>query len=118
MSLLEAKNLELHYPVRGGLLGVSATGCAPSTGFLSCGQGRDRRPRGRVGLWKELFGGKVLLGLEPLRSGTLKLMAATSTSTSSSLLGNPWRRDVQMIFQDPAASSTRDSPSEKPSLNP
>lgn len=96
MALLSVDDLHTHYPAGGGLLravdGVSFTvGAGETVGLV-----------GESGCGKSTLG-KTLLRLVAPTSGSIRFDRADVGSLSEKAL-RPYRRQVQMVFQDPFGS--------------
>ncbi|MFD2277692.1 ABC transporter ATP-binding protein [Rubritalea spongiae] len=102
-KLLEVKDLKMHFPVRGGvtLKKMGAVKAVDGVSFFV-------RPGETLGLVGESGCGKSTLGkclvrlYEPT-SGNIVLESADISELSQKNL-RPLRRDIQMMFQDPAES--------------
>jgi oligopeptide transport system ATP-binding protein len=102
-NLLELESLNVWFPTRTGIL-------RRSTGFIKAvtGVSFSVRPGKTVGLVGESGSGKTTVGkailkLIPITSGTIRF-AATDITPLTDLDFRPWRRQIQMIFQDPFSS--------------
>jgi oligopeptide transport system ATP-binding protein len=102
-SLLEIDSLNVWFPTRTGILLRTA-------GFIKAvtGVSFSVRPGKTVGLVGESGSGKTTVGkavlkLIPITSGTIRF-AGTDITSLSDLAFRPWRRQIQMIFQDPFSS--------------
>ncbi len=101
--LLSAKDLRVHFPVRGGVL-LRQTGAVRAVDGVSL----DIAPGETLGLVGESGCGKSTLGKAIVRllkptSGSIQFEQTDITRASQRAL-RPLRRDFQMIFQDPAES--------------
>ena len=101
--LVEVRDLVKHFPVRGGIL-------QRTVGFVQAvdGVSFDIRRGETLGLVGESGCGKTTVGRLLLRlidptSGTIRFDGRDITSVSGSAL-KPYRRRMQIIFQDPYAS--------------
>ncbi len=99
-TLLEVTDLHVHYPLRGGLFGHSA-------GMVRAVDGVTFAvPRGKtVGLVGESGSGKTTTGraltrLAPITGGSIKYDGVELTRLSEHAFF-PFRKRIQMIFQDP-----------------
>ncbi len=102
-SLLEVRDLRMHFPVKGGLFSRTATWCKSVDGVsLDVRPGETLGLVGESGCGKSTLG-KVIAGLHAPTSGQVKLSGLpVQNLTNRKRL--PFRRDIQMIFQDPAES--------------
>jgi peptide/nickel transport system ATP-binding protein/oligopeptide transport system ATP-binding protein len=101
--LLKADGLHLKYPVRGGLLSnVKNWVHAVDHVALEINPGEVVALVGESGCGKSSLG-KGLIGLETFSEGTLELFGQNVKLDSRSSW-TPLRKDIQMIFQDPASS--------------
>jgi len=103
MNLLSCKDLCVHFPVRGGVL-LRQTGAVRAVDGVSL----EIHPGETLGLVGESGCGKSTLGKALVRllqptSGTITFKGADISRMSQGKL-QPLRRDIQMIFQDPAES--------------
>lgn len=103
MSLLEVRNLKVHFPIRRGLL-QRQVGSVKAVDGISF----DVAPSSTLGLVGESGCGKSTTGRAILRlveptGGRVKLEGQELSTLSTSELRDR-RRDMQMIFQDPFAS--------------
>jgi oligopeptide/dipeptide ABC transporter ATP-binding protein len=101
--LLSAKDLRVHFPVRGGVL-LRQTGAVRAVDGVSL----DIAPGETLGLVGESGCGKSTLGKAIVRllkptGGSIHFENAEVTHASQKSL-RPLRRNFQMIFQDPAES--------------
>ena len=101
--LLICEDLRVHFPVRGGVL-LRQTGAVRAVDGVSL----DIAPGETLGLVGESGCGKSTLGKALVRllkptSGTILFDNADITRASQRAL-RPMRRNIQMIFQDPAES--------------
>jgi oligopeptide transport system ATP-binding protein len=102
-SLLEVDSLSVWFPTRTGVL-------QRTTGFIKAatdvsftvGAGKTVGLVGESGSGKTTVG-KAILKLLPITSGTIRF-AGTDITSLSELEFRPWRRQIQMIFQDPFGS--------------
>ena len=103
MSLLNVKNLKQYFPVRGGLLHRAVASCKAVDGVsLSLGEGETLGLVGESGCGKTTLGKAVTRLLSPT-SGSIEFNGHDITRAGTREL-RPLRRDLQMIFQDPAES--------------
>jgi oligopeptide/dipeptide ABC transporter ATP-binding protein len=103
VSLLTATDLRVHFPVRSGVFSRTRAWCKAVDGVSL-----DLEPGGTLGLVGESGCGKTTVGkaivrlLEP-NGGTIQFRGSDLTHATRREL-KPVRRDLQMIFQDPAES--------------
>lgn len=102
-SLLEVRDLRMHFPVKGGLFSRTTAWCKSVDGVsLTVRPGETLGLVGESGCGKSTLG-KVIAGLHAPTSGQVKLNGLpVQNLTHRKRL--PFRRDIQMIFQDPAES--------------
>ena len=99
MSLLEVKDLKIHYPIKGGILGrivgwvKAVDGCS-----FSIEPGETLGLVGESGSGKSTTG-KAILGLAEITSGTI-FFDGRDITNSIKKNRSPYRKNVQMIFQD------------------
>jgi oligopeptide/dipeptide ABC transporter ATP-binding protein len=103
MSLLEVQNLRVHFPVRGGVL-ARARGMVKAVDGVSF----SIAPGETVGLVGESGCGKTtvaraLVRLIPVTEGRILYEGRDVTALNGAAL-RAWRRQVQMVFQDPYSS--------------
>ena len=99
MSLLEVKNLKVHFPIKGGIMGrtIGYVKAVDDVTFsIEVGQ--------TVGLVGESGSGKstiskAIMGLAPITSGTIYFDGQDITNAVKKNR-SPYRKSVQMIFQD------------------
>ena len=102
-ALLELENLKVHFPVKGGVLQrASAQNKAVDGVSLSIGHGETLGLVGESGCGKSTLGKAVVRLLSPT-DGRILFDGRDLTHLSRRAM-KPIRRDVQMIFQDPAES--------------
>ena len=103
MPLLEVKNLKVHYPIRGGLLGRTQSYVKAVDGISF-----TIDPKETLGLVGESGSGKsttgkAILGLERITSGQI-LFNGEDITQAVKKNKSPYRKNVQMIFQDAYSS--------------
>ena len=103
MPLLSTTNLQVHFPVRGGVFARAQAWCRAVDGVSF-----DIKPGETLGLVGESGCGKTTVGKALVRllkptGGTIHFEGHDITQASNRAL-KPRRRDLQMIFQDPAES--------------
>jgi len=116
-SLLEVENLRMHFPVKGGVFLRAVDTCKAVDGItLNVRAGETLGLVGESGCGKSTLGKCIVRLLDPT-SGTIRFAHADGAAVAgeSSLRWTdithlhrtemlPLRRDMQMIFQDPAES--------------
>jgi oligopeptide/dipeptide ABC transporter ATP-binding protein len=102
--LLEVTDLVKHFPIRGGLLGISKLGAVRAVDGVSfkVNEGETLGLVGESGCGKTTLG-KVILRLIPPTSGQVTFEGRALFDLSSREL-KAARRDIQVVFQDPYAS--------------
>ncbi len=102
-SLLSVDGLRVHFPVRGGVL-LRQTGAVRAVDGVSfsIAPGETLGLVGESGCGKSTLGKAIVRLLKPT-SGSIRFGGVDITTLSQREL-RPLRRDVQMIFQDPAES--------------
>lgn len=103
MSLLEVNNLKMHFPVRGGvsMKQVAAVKAVDGVSF-AVKPGETLGLVGESGCGKSTLG-KCLVRLYEPTAGNISLEGTDITRLSQRTL-RPLRKDIQMMFQDPAES--------------
>ena len=101
-SVLTVRDLTKNFRVRGSGLRSYATVHAVSGISLDLEPGRCLGLVGESGCGKSTVA-RLLMRLEPPTSGSIKLDGTELTGLSDGAL-RPFRRDVQMVFQDPYSS--------------
>lgn len=98
--LLEVKDLQVHYPLRGGLLRrvVDQVRAVDGVSF-TVARGRTTGLVGESGSGKTTIG-RALIRLAPITGGTIRF-DGVETSSLSARAFHPFRKRIQMIFQDP-----------------
>ena len=103
MSLLTVQNLQQFFPVRGGVLMRSVASCKAVDGVsFSLGEGETLGLVGESGCGKTTLGKAIVRLLKPT-AGSIQFDGHDITQSGMSEL-RPLRRNMQMIFQDPAES--------------
>jgi len=101
--LLEAKKVNVHFPIKGGFLGRQVGAVqAVSDVDLHVIEGETLGLVGESGSGKTTLG-RALLRLVPITSGTVSFEGKDITGLSQAKM-RPIREDMQMIFQDPFGS--------------
>lgn len=103
MPLLEVKNLKVHFPIKGGILGrtVDYVKAVDDVSF-SIEPGQTMGLVGESGSGKSTTG-KAILGLVKLTSGSIFFDGEDITRYIGKNR-SPYRKGVQMIFQDAYSS--------------
>ena len=102
-NLLDVRDLKVHFPVKGGvLLRAKAANRAVDGVSLHIGRGETLGLVGESGCGKSTLGKAVVRLLKPT-SGRISFDGTDVTHLSRREM-KPVRRDIQMIFQDPAES--------------
>jgi len=103
MSLLKVDNLKMHFPVRGGiLLRAVAQSKAVDGVSLTVEKGETLGLVGESGCGKTTLGKSIVRLLDPTE-GSIIFDGQDITKASNRAL-RPMRKNIQMIFQDPAES--------------
>lgn len=101
--LLDVSNLQMHFPVRGGVIPRQVGVVRAVDGVsLQIGLGETLGLVGESGCGKSTLGKAVVRLLKPT-SGSIEFNGTDITRMSQRAL-RPLRRDFQMIFQDPVES--------------
>ncbi len=101
--LLEVRDLRMHFPVRRGLFSRTKNWCKSVDGIsLQLHKGETLGLVGESGCGKSTLG-KTIAGLYAPTEGEV-LINGNEVSHLSNHARLPWRRDLQMIFQDPVES--------------
>ncbi|NYF25605.1 ABC transporter ATP-binding protein [Sporosarcina sp. JAI121] len=99
MSFLEVKNLKVHFPITGGLLGRTIDHVKAVDGVsFSIEKGKTYGLVGESGSGKTTTG-RAIIGLNKITSGNVLFDGQDITNLRRSKMSA--RRDIQMIFQDP-----------------
>ncbi len=102
-TLLSIDDLRMHFPVRGGILLRTRKHCKAVDGVsLTVAQGETVGLVGESGCGKSTLG-KCIVRLHQPTAGSIRFEGRDITRLSRRQL-KPCRRDIQMIFQDPAES--------------
>jgi oligopeptide/dipeptide ABC transporter ATP-binding protein len=103
-ALVRVDNLVKHFPIRsGGLLGRTVGQVQAVDGVsLSIGRGQTLGLVGETGCGKSTLA-RCIAGLIPVTSGTVTFEGHDITNLSRRAM-QPYRREIQMIFQDPYGS--------------
>jgi oligopeptide/dipeptide ABC transporter ATP-binding protein len=103
MPVLEVKDLKKHFPVRKGLLRRTVGHVYAVDGItFTIGEGETLGLVGESGCGKTTAGRAVLRLIEPT-SGSVKVEGKEITGLSKMEL-RPYRREMQIVFQDPFSS--------------
>jgi oligopeptide/dipeptide ABC transporter ATP-binding protein len=101
--LYSLKNIKKHYPVKGGIFKTVKGHVKAVDGItLDIYKGETLGVVGESGCGKSTFG-RTILGLETPTDGMMVFKGNDISGKSSRQL-KPYKRDMQMIFQDPYAS--------------
>ena len=102
--LLSVEDLHVHFPFNRGSLLRPETGVIRAVDGLSfeISEGETLALVGESGCGKSTTA-RAIINLVPTRSGTVRLEGKRLTGLSDQAM-MPYRRDVQMVFQDPFAS--------------
>jgi oligopeptide/dipeptide ABC transporter ATP-binding protein len=102
--LVQVDNLVKHFPIRsGGLLGRTVGQVQAVDGVsLTIGRGQTLGLVGETGCGKSTLA-RCIAGLIPVTSGTVTFEGDNITNLSRRAM-QPYRREIQMIFQDPYGS--------------
>jgi oligopeptide/dipeptide ABC transporter ATP-binding protein len=103
-ALVRVDNLVKHFPIRsGGLLGRTVGQVQAVDGVsLTIGRGQTLGLVGETGCGKSTLA-RCIAGLIPVTSGTVTFEGSDITNLSRRAM-QPYRREIQMIFQDPYGS--------------
>jgi oligopeptide/dipeptide ABC transporter ATP-binding protein len=103
-ALVRVDNLVKHFPIRsGGLLGRTVGQVQAVDGVsLTIGRGQTLGLVGETGCGKSTLA-RCIAGLIPVTSGTVTFEGHDITNLSRRAM-QPYRREIQMIFQDPYGS--------------
>jgi oligopeptide/dipeptide ABC transporter ATP-binding protein len=101
--LLDVRDLRMHFPVRGGVLRRAKAWCRAVDGVsLSLRAGETLGLVGESGCGKSTLG-KTIVRLNTPTAGYIRFNGTDLAPLSARAL-KPHRRELQMVFQDPAAS--------------
>lgn len=101
--LYSLKNIKKHYPVKGGIFKTVKGHVKAVDGItLDIYKGETLGVVGESGCGKSTFG-RTILGLETPTDGSM-IFKGDDISGKTSRQLKPYKRDMQMIFQDPYAS--------------
>jgi oligopeptide/dipeptide ABC transporter ATP-binding protein len=101
--LYQIHDVKKYYPIHGGLLKRKKANVKAVDGVtLNIEEGETIGVVGESGCGKSTFG-RAILGLEPLTDGKLIYRGKNITGYSRRQL-KPYKKEMQMIFQDPFAS--------------
>src|SRR5699024_123976 len=102
MAFLEIKDLKVHFPIKGGILGRTVEHIRAVDGvYLAVEKGMTYGLVGEAGSEKTTTG-RAVLGLNKVTDGKIIYNGRDITSLRGSKLD--YRKDIQMIFQDPYSS--------------
>ena len=103
MSLLKVENLKMYFPVRGGVFQRTVAQCKAVDGVsLEVNKGETLGLVGESGCGKTTLGKAIVRLLKPT-SGRIEFDGQDITHEGTRAL-RPMRRNIQMMFQDPAES--------------
>lgn len=103
MSLLDVKDLKMHFPIRGGILAKQIGAVKAVDGVsLKIGKGETLGVVGESGCGKSTLG-KCVVRLTNPTAGQVVVNGVDITHMSQSMM-RPLRTQFQMMFQDPAES--------------
>ena len=101
--ILKTEDLRMHFPVKGGVFRRELASCKAVDGVsLSIEQGETLGLVGESGCGKSTFGKTIARLYEPT-GGLIRFEGVDLASMSRGQL-KPYRREIQMIFQDPYES--------------
>src|SRR5690625_5581225 len=100
--MLEVENLKVHFPIKGGVFGRRVDHVRAGDGVcLNIGGGSTYGLVGESGSGKTTTG-RAIIGLNRVTEGRVIFEGEDITNIRRSRA--PFRRDIQMIFQDPYSS--------------
>jgi len=101
-SLVRIDGLKMHFPVKGGIFQTAVSSCkAVDDVNLEIKEGETLGLVGESGCGKTTLG-KTIVRLHEPTAGSIRFKGVELTSLRHAM--KPFRRDVQMVFQDPAES--------------
>ncbi|PLT28956.1 ABC transporter ATP-binding protein [Peribacillus deserti] len=101
--LYSIENVKKHYPIKGGIFQTVKSHVKAVDGItLDIFQGETLGVVGESGCGKSTLG-RTILGLETATDGVMKFRGDDLTGKTAKQL-KPYKREMQMIFQDPYAS--------------
>lgn len=102
-SLLEIKDLKVHFPIRSGVFSRSTRHCKAVDGVsLKLKPGETFGLVGESGCGKSTLGKTICRLIEPTAGDIV--FQGTNLAGFNRKQMRPFRRDIQMVFQDPAES--------------
>ncbi len=102
-TLLDVKDLKVHFPLRGGLFSRTVRHCKAVDGVsLSLKRGETFGLVGESGCGKSTLGKTICRLIQP-SAGEINFEGVDISGYSRKQM-RPIRRDIQMVFQDPAES--------------